>query len=277
MSNRHYILQPCEENGIRNAARLLNVSSAKFGGDWHSTLHSHKYAELFYIVGGEGHFRIEDQLYPVKAHQVVMVNPNVLHTEVGYPIHPMEYIVLGIEGLELFVSPELNSRFRILDSRGGSDILPCLRQILQESQSGQPGCEAICQAYMEILILRLMRSISFATSVSGPTDSHQCATVRHYIDTHYKEPLTLDMLSSVAHINKYYLAHAFKEEYGLSPIRYMISRRIDESRFLLQETDMSMSQIARVLGFSSASYFSQSFRRTEGMTPAEYRKNRKNT
>lgn len=277
MSNRHYILQPCEENGIRNAARLLNVSSAKFGGDWHSTLHSHKYAELFYIVGGEGHFRIEDQLYPVKAHQVVMVNPNVLHTEVGYPIHPMEYIALGIEGLELFVSPELNSRFRILDSRGGSDILPCLRQILQESQSGQPGCEAICQAYMEILILRLMRSISFATSVSGPTDSHQCATVRHYIDTHYKEPLTLDMLSSVAHINKYYLAHAFKEEYGLSPIRYMISRRIDESRFLLQETDMSMSQIARVLGFSSASYFSQSFRRTEGMTPAEYRKNRKNT
>lgn len=277
MSNRHYILQPCEENGIRNAARLLNVSSAKFGGDWHSTLHSHKYAELFYIVGGEGQFRIEDQLYPVKAHQVVMVNPNVLHTEVGYPIHPMEYIVLGIEGLELFVSPELNSRFRILDCRGGSDILPCLRQILQESQSGQLGCEAICQAYMEILILRLMRSISFATSVSGPTDSHQCATVRHYIDTHYKEPLTLDTLSSVAHINKYYLAHAFKEEYGLSPIRYMISRRIDESRFLLQETDMSMSQIARVLGFSSASYFSQSFRRSEGMTPAEYRKNRKNT
>lgn len=277
MSNRHYILQPCEENGIRNAARLLNVSNAKFGGDWHSTLHSHKYAELFYIVGGEGQFRIEDQLYPVKAHQVVMVNPNVLHTEVGYPIHPMEYIALGIEGLELFVSPELNSRFRILDCRGGSDILPCLRQILQESQSGQPGCEAICQAYMEILILRLMRSISFATSVSGPTDSHQCATVRHYIDTHYKEPLTLDMLSSVAHINKYYLAHAFKEEYGLSPIRYMISRRIDESRFLLQETDMSMSQIARVLGFSSASYFSQSFRRAEGMTPAEYRKNRKNT
>lgn len=277
MSNRHYILQPCEENGIRNTARLLNVSSAKFGGDWHSTLHSHKYAELFYIVGGEGQFRIEDQLYPVKAHQVVMVNPNVLHTEVGYPIHPMEYIVLGIEGLELFVSPELNSRFRILDCRGGSDILPCLRQIFQESQSGQPGCEAICQAYMEILILRLMRSISFATSVSGPTDSHQCATVRHYIDTHYKEPLTLDTLSSVAHINKYYLAHAFKEEYGLSPIRYMISRRIDESRFLLRETDMSMSQIARVLGFSSASYFSQSFRRAEGMTPAEYRKKRKNT
>ena len=277
MSNRHYILQPCEENGIRSTARLLNVSSAKFGGDWPSTLHSHKYAELFYIVGGEGQFRIEDQLYPVKAHQVIMVNPNVLHTEVGYPIHPMEYIVLGIEGLELFVSPELNSRFRILDCRGGSDILPCLRQILQESQSGQPGCEAICQAYMEILILRLMRSISFATSVSGPTDSHQCATVRHYIDTHYKEPLTLDTLSSVAHINKYYLAHAFKEEYGLSPIRYMISRRIDESRFLLQETDMSMSQIARVLGFSSASYFSQSFRRAEGMTPAEYRKNRKNT
>lgn len=274
MSNRRYALDFYDEQDIRRKAKLLNVSSARYGGDWHSIPHAHNYAELFYIVGGDGQFRIEDKLYPVKTNQMVIVNPNVIHTEVSYEAHPMEYIVLGIEGLELTMSRDQVSRYQILDDRGDGDILSCLRHILQETQLSQPGYETICQAYMEILILRLMRSTSFSVT-TAPTASHQCASVRHYIDTHYKEPLTLDILAEEAHVNKFYLAHAFKEEYGLSPINYMISRRIEESRYLLQETDMSMSQIARILGFSSASYFSQSFRRAEGISPIAYRKGRK--
>ena len=261
MSHRRYALDLSAENDIRSTARLLNVSSARYGGDWHSIPHAHHHAELFYIVGGDGQFRIEDRVYPVQANQMVIVNPNVIHTEVSYEAHPLEYIVLGIEGLELSMTDTQESRFRLLDCRGGSDILTCLRHILQETQSAQPGYETICQAYMEILILRLMRVTRFSVASGSPAASNQCAAVRRYIDIHYKEALTLETL-----------AHVFKEEYGMSPIHYTISRRIEESRYLLRETDMSMSQIARILGFSSASYFSQSFRRAEGISPMEYRK-----
>ena len=73
-------------------------------------------------------------------------------------------------------------------------------------------------------------------------------------------------------MNKYYLSHSFKREYNISPINYMISRRIEESKYLLAETDLSMSQIAQLLGFSSLSYFSQVFRRTQSISPMEYRK-----
>lgn len=272
MSNRRYALDLSAENDIRSTARLLYISSARYGGDWHSIPHAHHYAELFYIVGGDGQFRIEDRLYPVQANQMVIVNPNVIHTEVSYEAHPLEYIVLGIEGLELSVSDTQESRFRLVDCRGGSDILTCLRHILKETQGALPGYELICQAYMEILILRLMRVTRFSVASGSPSASNQCAAIRHYIDTHYKETLTLDILARQAHLNKFYLAHAFKEEYGMSPIHYMITRRVEESRYLLRETDMSMSQIARILGFSSASYFSQSFRRAEGISPMEYRK-----
>ncbi|MGM9589803.1 MAG: AraC family transcriptional regulator [Faecousia sp.] len=272
MSNRRYELTLSGSMDIRKTAKLLYVSSAKYGGDWHSIPHTHHYAELFYIVAGDGQFRLEDKLCPVKANQLVVVNPNVVHTEVSYEAHPLEYIVLGIEGLELSMTSEQQDRYQILDYRGSGDVLTCLRNIMLETQSAQPGYETICQAYMEILILRLMRSASFSVSTPLPPASHQCAAIRHYIDTHYKEPLSLEDLARETHINKFYLAHAFKDEYGMSPINYMISRRIGESRYLLQETNMSMSQIARVLGFSSASYFSQSFRRAEGISPIEYRK-----
>ena len=51
----------------------------------------------------------------------------------------------------------------------------------------------------------------------------------------------------------------------------MTSRRIEESKYLLAETDLSLSHIAQLLGFSSLSYFSQVFRRTQSCSPMEYR------
>lgn len=99
--------------------------------------------------------------------------------------------------------------------------------------------------------------------------------VKRLIDERYQEPLTLDQLAEAAHVSKYYLSHAFTEDYGISPINYLIARRIEESRSLLKTTDYSISQVAGFTGFSSQSYFSQSFRRLTGMTPGEYRRQTK--
>ena len=73
-------------------------------------------------------------------------------------------------------------------------------------------------------------------------------------------------------MNKYHLSHTFQREYGISPISYLITRRIREGRHMLENTSYSLSQIAQSIGFSSPSYFSQSFRKAAGMSPAEYRK-----
>ena len=131
---------------------------------------------------------------------------------------------------------------------------------------------------MEILIIRLMRNIALAVPTESQVVSgnRQCASVKRYIDLHFKEALTLEQLAEDAHMNKYYLSHAFKREYGISPINYMITKRVEESKYLLAETDLSMSQIAQLLGFSSLSYFSQVFRRTQKTTPMEYRQSTKN-
>ena len=273
MSHRRFSMDTSGGDSILSRAKLLNVSSAKYGGDWHSVPHTHSYAELFYTLGGNGQFRIGDKLYPVHQNQLVIISPNVIHTEVSYKVSPLEYIVLGIEGLELSVEDNNDGRFCIIDCPGGGEIVSCLRNIYRETVDQKPGYELICQAYMEILISHLMRSTSFAPAPEPAANqvSRQCAAVRHYIDAHYKEPLNLDMLASQAHVSKYYLAHAFKSEYGISPINYQIFLRIKESRYLLRETDMSLSQISRILGFSSASYFSQSFRKAEGVSPLEFR------
>ena len=273
MSRHYYSLSKDQSFTIRGTAKLLNAASSRYGGDWHSVSHTHNHTELFFIVSGRGQFLIEDQVFPVDVNNLVIINPNVPHTEDSLNAQPLEYIVLGIEGIELATSENSNGQFCILDHFESVEISSCLRNILREMEQKNTGFEDVCQAYMEILIIRLMRSTSLAVQADPQVISgnRQCAAVRRYIDLHFKESMTLDQLAEEAHMNKYYLSHAFKREYGVSPINYMISRRIEESKYLLAETDLSMSQIAQLLGFSSLSYFSQVFRKTLDVSPMEYR------
>ena len=279
MSNSRYDL---EQGGVapldRSSTRLLYVSTAKYGGDWHSLLHTHTCTEIFYVVGGMGKFQIEELTLSVSVDDMVIVNPNVEHTEVSFNASPLEYIVMGVEGLEFAAGESGDDRYRLVNYGGGrEDTLYYLRAMLAEIENKAIGYDLVCQDLLEVLVVRLMRRTDFslAPAASGTRTSKECAAVRRYIDSHFKESLSLDVLAEVAHVNKYYLVHTFSKEYGISPINYLISRRIAESKQLLSDTDHSLSQISHMLGFSSPSYFSQSFRKLEGISPMEYRRQSK--
>ena len=271
MSTQQYVIGQ-KSGGELGAARLLYVTYAHYSEEWNSSLHTHTCAELFFITGGKGDFLIREERFPVAVHDMVAVNAGVLHTETSQNGSPMEYVVLGVERLEAITG---DSGYALLHLFAEDAVAGCLRMLIQESREPRAGCGQICQRLLEVILLRLERRDDFALSdaPSAPSgSSRECSLVRQYIDGHFKENLTLDQLAELVHINKYYLSHTFRREFNTSPISYLISRRIRESRFLLAETDHSLSQIAQILGFSSLSYFSQSFRRVEGISPMEYRR-----
>ena len=72
-------------------------------------------------------------------------------------------------------------------------------------------------------------------------------------------------------MNKYYMAHEFKKYMGISPINYLIERRIKECKSLLRTTSLSIAEISETVGFSSQSYFSQMFKKNTNMTPKQFR------
>ena len=275
MSTNRYDFSIRESNQIRNAAKLLYVTFSRSDGDWHSIPHTHHCSELFFIISGNGEFLIENQVYPVSTNNLIIVNPMVTHTERSTLSQPLEYIVLGIEGLEISTQPEETNDFCIINFHQKMNLLlGYLKTMKKELENQTPGYEIICQNLTEILVVLLTRQTNFETTLAPipKNATHLCTSVRRYIDSHYKENITLDILADAAHINKYYMVHAFTEEYGISPMNYLSSCRIKEACHLLKTTDMSLSTISRTLGFSSPSYFSQSFRRQENMSPIEYRK-----
>ena len=275
MSNKHFNLIQAEISELRTASKLLYVSSAKYGGDWHSNPHTHNCSELFFVIGGIGQFHIKDKIHSVKTNDMVIVNPNIEHTEISFESNPLEYIVLGVDGLELSTTNNPDNFFCIVNFTSIREtLLFYLKSILKEIENKSLGYEIMCQNIMGNIIILLNRQTNFSTTLSPIRHSSNrlCDSIKGYIDTHFKENITLDTLAMVAHVSKYHLVHSFTKEYSVSPINYLIQCRIQEGCQLLKNTDYSLSLISQLLGFSSPSYFSQCFRKIMLMTPMEYRK-----
>ena len=273
MSNNLYSLNTQEARRIN--ATLLYVTTSKYEGDWHSTLHTHYFTELFYVLRGSGKFIVGDSDFPVKESDLVIVNPNVEHTETSLNSSPLEYIVLGIDNLSFsFGFEEVDNSYSIYNYRPYRQEMEFyLQALLKEITIKELNYQTVCQNLLEVLIIKMMRHTSYSLSIaSSKKTNKECAAAKRYIDANYKTNITLDTLAGITHMNKYYLVHAFGSFIGLSPINYLIARRIDESKTLLQSTDYSISQISEIIGFSSPSYFSQAFKKSVNLSPNDYRK-----
>ena len=179
---------------------------------------------------------------------------------------------------ELFYVLEGIGQFQVEDKifpvKANDLIIFYLQMMLKEIETRAPGHEAICQDLMEILIVLFGRQTNFSTILTPANKkaSHLCDSVRRYLNQNCEEDITLEQLARFSHVNKYYLVHSFTKHFGCSPISYLNDKRIEESKNLLETTNHSIAAIASMIGFSSQSYFSQSFKKNTFMTPNEYRR-----
>ena len=263
-------------SNTREDFQLRYISISKYEGDWQSLPHTHQFSELFYVLSGEGAFYIEDDKIPVKADDLMIINPHVEHTEKTLPNDPMEYIVFGVEGLAFsFIDPDQDNTKGYSFYSYGSDknqFINFAQLMMREFHEKKPGFEKVCHGLLQVLLVYISRKQNLSViSDSSFQLSKECALAKRYIDANYSQNITLDSLAEITHINKFYLAHSFTECIGQSPINYLTDRRLEACKELLTSSNLSVAQVASSVGFSSQSYFSQIFRKKTGMTPRQYR------
>ena len=95
-------------------------------------------------------------------------------------------------------------------------------------------------------------------------------TIRDIIDTNFNNRISVSGLASGMYISKDYLRQVFKKEYGLSPLKYTIQKRIDYACHLLTETHRSIKSVAEECGFNDQYYFSKLFKKITGMSPSSW-------
>ena len=130
----------------------------------------------------------------------------------------------------------------------------------------------ICEKLIALLTLLMQESWHPDTARTAGTKRQNLQEIKDYLDEHYAEKITLDALAEKFYINKFYLTRVFKEQFGLSVTSYLTQLRITQAKRLLRFTDQNIEFIAQECGLTDANYFSRLFKKVEGTTPGEYRR-----
>jgi AraC family transcriptional regulator len=167
---------------------------------------------------------------------------------------------------------ELRSRFHIDDQQ-----IRALGSLLEEeTRAGCPNGRVHGESLGMALALYVLRNYTSGLRkmavYAGGLAKYQLRQVVDYIVAHLTEDSSLQQLADVAGLSSFHFCRLFKQSTGLSPHRYLLKLRIEESKRLLRNTRLGIAEIASCVGFSDQSHFSMSFRKRVGTTPTDWRR-----
>ncbi|WP_180334841.1 AraC family transcriptional regulator [Necropsobacter massiliensis] len=241
------------------------------------TLHKHDdRLEIVFIVKGKGSHLIGDVTYHTKAGDILIFNQGVIHDEMAELHSDMVVYCCGINGLNI-KGAEKNCLFDIaspavISSGNQRHVIEQLlalmfTQIKESANQASESCRYLLSALLSIIVQLPRENIQSLPFRKLPLVEQ----VKNYLDAHYTENLCLQTVAFRFKVSPFYLAHLFKRQTGFSLIRYLIRRRIGEAQSLLINTNYSVNQIAGLVGYDNANYFSTLFSRMIGISPSQYR------
>jgi AraC family transcriptional regulator len=145
------------------------------------------------------------------------------------------------------------------------------QELYAPSAAGKLYAETAAQMFA-VHLLRHYAQINYTLKekTSGLTQ-RQVKQVLEYIEHHLDHNLSLAEIAQQSGLSPFHFARRFRQTTGESPHQYVVNRRLETAQRLLKETDLPVSQIALMTGFSSQGHFTQTFSRHLGQPPHQYR------
>ncbi|WP_027091606.1 helix-turn-helix transcriptional regulator [Cohnella thermotolerans] len=144
-----------------------------------------------------------------------------------------------------------------------------LRQLIQLAPSAHLSAARFEQ---QVLFQEAVRLLSASIESPRSSPATLCAEkAAEYLRSHYREEITAKELGEKLSFHPVYIARCMQQEYGCSPMEYLLRYRIEQSKLLLLQTDYTVARIAEEVGFNQTPYFSSRFARYEGISPRQYR------
>lgn len=250
-------------------------------------IHCHDCLELNLILGGTGHYIIENSSYLIEAGDIFLINNSEHHMAVHDGSLSMLVFVFDTGFIwdtpeeYGYVKPffERNSHFSNKvrqDSQAYPLIRDSLLRLQKEYLEQREGWPLLIKAYLMVALGEFYRYYqgmdALKTDSSVSIAYARIRNVVEYIHAHFDEPLTLSQLADYAMVSKNYLSAIFSDTMKLSLFDYIEQVRVNHARLLLQTTEESILNIALKSGFHSSPYFNRVFKKLMHMTPGQYRK-----
>ena len=227
---------------------------------------------IHYILKGKGVYKTGGHIYPLSEGDASLICPNELIYYEADKYNPWTYTWIGFQGVKM---EQYLKRTSLLDTpcfHYGKDdrVRLCHEKMFEASKlphNRDLMMNSVMYEYLYLLASKFPRTYI-------PPKEKKISYVEEalrYIENNYDGDVNIQVIADRLNIERTYLYRLFKTITGVSPQEYLLDFRLRRACSLLESTDLSVSYIARSVGYEDALYFSRLFKQKKGRTPTRYR------
>ena len=231
-----------------------------YSGDYEpETLNQvHNSCEILFVEEGEAEYQVNDTVYHVEKNTVLIIGATDRHK---FTFTKLPYIRYGLTLMPSFLQslpivsgymnvyqtqiPENAAKLVNLEPSVFQRMIKILWELRDEWESGEEGSDMVCALVMELTIL-LKRQLQMKSQESSGTYKAM-NELKHYIDTHYQEDLSLSNLSKIFYLQPGTISKNFRQIWGKNINRYINSVRITNAVHILDKSDISITELAEMV------------------------------
>ncbi len=245
--------------------------------NWKKSEHSHPFSEIVFVKKGRGQVVINGNRYNVKYGDVVVYNPKDVHREISLENEEFKVIFVALQEIG---NGEIH---KIIEGDrppvASTNVLAhkfenYFSDIVSEMQN-KSNVNTDMPIYLAGLLVLMVKKLFYGEALEQSEVADICIQVKKAIDRDYCSIRSVDSILNSLYVSKYYFYEKFKEMFGLTPLQYLKTKKIEYAKELLKNTDMKISEIASVTGYENELYFSRLFTRECGESASEFRRKHK--
>ena len=231
---------------------------------------------LHYIISGKGTYTVKDKTYELHAHQAFLICPDEITFYKADSDDPWYYIWVAFNGVKAktYLSyANLDTDHRICEFPDSELLLQQVQNMLNARELTYAN-ELKRESSLFLFLSHLIEHQHHLHSTTDTYDYSYQVYVEHaleFIEHNYDKNIKIQDLASYIGINRSYLTNSFKKVLNTSPQLYLLNYRLDKACQLLKTTNLTITEISRMIGYEDSLAFSKLFKRYRGTSPKNYR------
>lgn len=247
--------------------------------------HVHNSFQVIYVLDGKIECWINNKYYTASKDSFIFINNMENHKlkVIEFP-YKRYYVLIKPDFFRAAIqNPVFSSVFcnrpenfqHVLKNDGEMKdrIVKHLEYLYIEVKQKKSFWEDAAKSILYLLFVLLYRSCPKYFPLNNLSGSDNAIVrIQRYIEENFTNPISLDEVSKLFFLNKYYISHRFKAITGYTFKEYLIMQRVSKAKDLLLYTDQDITRVCMNSGFSNVNHFIRIFKKVENITPLQYRK-----
>lgn len=218
-------------------------------------------------LAGTGELQYENKTYSLSAGQFFWIDCNKRHRYRNVTDWTIQWMHCNGSSLKGFYEHWRKTHSPVGVAR--ADMTTDFADLLRFGNMPSPAGEIECSRTIYRMVTNILLYDFSAPNAANCAPSY-LTRILQYIDLHFKEHVTLELLADTFHVNSFHISRKFKECTGIGYKEYLIQKRMAYAKGLLKYTDTPIEEIADAAGFPTASHFIAAFKKTENTTPHRF-------